>query len=859
MASLEAAAFSDLCDLLQCMSSSKSARQGSFVSSAVDAFISTRGRRGLYHFIRLLLPEQDHARRYGMQQTRLCEHLLEIFAWKDSKRGQDVKQWRTQSSEHRGDLSMAVHNALLQEGAVSLSTLTLGQVNSYLDGLGCLGSSSSGHSFAPPKGQRELLRTLFTAVSALESKWLVRIILKDLRIGSKAVAIFNGVSEHMVHIAKYRSSLPDLCHAVEVGSFPDSVSDLAARCLPRPGSFIAPMLASRSSVNDVVNRLTGESVYIETKFDGFRCMVHFDRHKPLRQVGNDSRRTKELNQSPVDSEIDFSHFSHVQVFSRPGKDHTEERRSLLPYLLQALGFYTPSQVDVDSARNMVQIQDTILDGELLVYNRLSNQIEPFGTIQTLSSRKDDSLQLSGQRHYVVKFFDILYLNGRNLLCTPLCERRKLLESILRPIQHRVELVDSVRTILDPLEFKTLYVESIHDRLEGLMVKRADSLYLPAERSGWHKVKRDYIPGLADTVDMCVVGAKFGLNRSGHRTDLPEILVVAALSNKHEFQWELSQRDSSDITPRLEALFDVTMWKGEFNLRRFMNRFQQLCDVNRTGNRPFWLTSSPSYKRFNVDWIIRDPMRAPVVEILGSGFIYSEGDLVVRFPRICKERFELTVPQSISVEEFYAAAELSIQSPSTDELDRIAVQLQIDSNQRQKNLKRSAAAAVDGPVTGPAKRQTGAKAAVNVVVDLTGEPGSHMNNETAEAKWYRLCRAGMDPGSAVIYLDDSSMSPAEYHRASTTLKRLGCDPVLQITTDTTIVVTNFRLHSNLKAANLRLQELNQLIQNLKSISPFLDVCVFDFPIIGLWTDLRVHDLNHISNRLKDLCLCSTVFT
>eukprot|EP00742_Colponemidia_sp_Colp-10_P010921 GILJ01012057.1.p1 GENE.GILJ01012057.1~~GILJ01012057.1.p1 ORF type:complete len:938 (+),score=126.51 GILJ01012057.1:75-2888(+) len=874
--SAQAAAFSSLCELLQCISSNRSARQGSLVSSAVGAFLSTHGRLGLYAFIRLLLPEQDHARRYGMQQTRLCEHLLQIFAWRDSKRGQEVKQWRTNSSEHRGDLSMAVYNALLQEGAVTSSTLTIGQVNVYLDGLGCLLSPSSDHSFAPPKGQHELLRTLFTSVSALESKWLVRIILKDLRIGSKSVSIFNGVSEHMVHIAKYRSSLPDLCHAVEVGSLAGStvagsMFHLAARCLPRPGSFIAPMLASRSSVNDVINRLTGETVHIETKYDGFRCMVHFDRHKPLRQVENDSRGTKELNQLPVDSEIDFC---HVQVFSRPGKDHTEERRSLLPYLLQALGFYAPNQVDVDSTVSIFPIHDAILDGELLVYNRISNQIEPFGTIQTLSSRKDESLQLSGQRHYVVKFFDILYLNGRNLLCTPLTERRRLLENILRPIQHRVELVHSIRTILDPVEFKKLYVEAIHGRLEGLMVKRADSLYLPCERTGWHKVKRDYIEGLADTLDMCIVGAKFGLNRSGRRTDLPEILVVAALSNKNQFQVDLSQGSASAVTPRFEALFDVEMWKGEFNLKRFIHRIQPLCDVcteKGSVNRPLWLTYAPSYKRSHLDWIIRDPMHAPVVEILGSGFVYSEGDLVVRFPRICKERFELKVPQCICVDEFYSMAELSIQSPSIDELNQIAVQLQTKSNQRQRNLKRSAAAAANAPAAGPAKRQTGAEAgnAVSeaietepIVVDLTSDSlsGSQMSKETAEARWKRLCCAAMDFGSAVIYLDDSSMSPAEYHRASTSLKRLGCEPVLQITVNTTIIVTNFRLHSNLKLANARLQELNQLIRNLKPMLPFRDVCVFDLPIIGLWMELRpVHELNHISNRLKDLCLCSTVFT
>jgi DNA ligase 4 len=53
--------------------------------------------------------------------------------------------------------------------------------------------------------------------------------------------------------------------------------------------------------------------------------------------------------------------------------------------------------------------------------------------------------------------------------------------------------------------------AITDRKEGFVLKPANSQY--SGRHGWLKLKKDYIPGLGDTLDFCIVGAGFDPTRA----------------------------------------------------------------------------------------------------------------------------------------------------------------------------------------------------------------------------------------------------------------------------------------------------------------------------------------------------------
>jgi DNA ligase-4 len=56
-------------------------------------------------------------------------------------------------------------------------------------------------------------------------------------------------------------------------------------------------------------------------------------------------------------------------------------------------------------------------------------------------------------------------------------------------------------------------EAIDGREEGIMVKRPDSIYKPNTRKGgWFKIKPEYVGGLMDELDVCIIGGYFGVGR-----------------------------------------------------------------------------------------------------------------------------------------------------------------------------------------------------------------------------------------------------------------------------------------------------------------------------------------------------------
>ncbi len=108
-------------------------------------------------------------------------------------------------------------------------------------------------------------------------------------------------------------------------------------------------------------------------------------------------------------------------------------------------------------------------------------------------------------------FDLLYWNGESLIEQSLEERRDCLRASFTEAASTFHFatfanpssVDDIQALLD---------ESIRAGCEGLMVKtlRAESSYEPSRRSRkWLKVKKDYIDGLGDSLDLVVIGGYAG--------------------------------------------------------------------------------------------------------------------------------------------------------------------------------------------------------------------------------------------------------------------------------------------------------------------------------------------------------------
>lgn len=134
---------------------------------------------------------------------------------------------------------------------------------------------------------------------------------------------------------------------------------------------------------------------------------------------------------------------------------------------------------------------TIMDGEIVIANEAG--MADFGALQDRLARSTRQLSAVASTCAAVLVFDLLMLDGRELLDLPLGDRRRHLESLLPDLHPCLQLVEQTASI----ELARDWLAHLAS-LEGVVAKRVDGRYRPGYR-GWVKVKRQR------TADCIVVG------------------------------------------------------------------------------------------------------------------------------------------------------------------------------------------------------------------------------------------------------------------------------------------------------------------------------------------------------------------
>ncbi|KAF2607993.1 hypothetical protein F2Q68_00045974 [Brassica cretica] len=119
----------------------------------------------------------------------------------------------------------------------------------------------------------------------------------------------------------------------------------------------------------------------------------------------------------------------------------------------------------------------------------------------------------------------MFFNGEQLLTLPLRDRRRRLKEVFpetRPgfLEYATEItVGSEEASLNNQDtlcrINAFLEDAFQSSYEGIMVKSldVDAGYCPTKRSdSWLKVKRDYVDGLGDTLDLVPIGAWHGNGR-----------------------------------------------------------------------------------------------------------------------------------------------------------------------------------------------------------------------------------------------------------------------------------------------------------------------------------------------------------
>ena len=327
------------------------------------------------------------------------------------------------------------------------ASLSVREVDAAIGALATLGGPGSSRQRA------ELLTSLLERATRAEGDFLVRLLTGELRQGALAGVVTDAVAKaagvplgSVRRAAMLAGDLPK----VAAIAMTEGIDGLVAVGL-RPLQPVQPMLASTSgSVVEAMATVGGECS-VEWKLDGARVQAH--------REGDE-----------------------VRLFTRNLNDVTSRLGGVVAVVLA------------------LPCSSVVLDGEVIGLAESDDGAARPDAFQDTMSRFGRQGGGTG-RELVVRFFDVLHVDGRDLIDEPLSARLAALADVAGPWRVPGLVTADVD---EAVSFADGALALGH---EGVMVKALSSLYEAGRRGGsWRKVKP------VRTLDLVVLGAEWGHGR-----------------------------------------------------------------------------------------------------------------------------------------------------------------------------------------------------------------------------------------------------------------------------------------------------------------------------------------------------------
>ncbi|MCW2811122.1 MAG: ligase ATP-dependent Dnl1 [Friedmanniella sp.] len=339
-------------------------------------------------------------------------------------------------------------------------TLTVAEVDAAFGRIAALGGAGSSAARAAAVAE------LFARATAAEQPFLRGLAFGELRQGALEAQVQEGLAvAYEVPVATVRRAamlLSSTTAAARVlaGGGVGALEDVGLE----PGVAVQPMLASAAPDPGAAVLRSGLPAVVDHKLDGIRVQVH-RRH------------------------------DRVWVFTRSLDDIT----SRLP--------------EVVAVARALPHHTLVLDGEVLALAE-DGRPEAFQVVASRTMRSAEVPSAARTRPLRVFFFDLLHVDGRDLLDVGLRERLQVMAEVVPPeLTVRREVCETEE------EVAAVFVDAVGRGYEGVVVKNLTAPYAAGRRdSAWVKLKPRH------TFDLVVTAVEWG---HGRRQGLLSNLHLAA--------------------------------------------------------------------------------------------------------------------------------------------------------------------------------------------------------------------------------------------------------------------------------------------------------------------------------------------
>ena len=386
------------------------------------------------------------------------------------------------------------------------------------------------------------LSNILTSSEPIEARYIIRIVLEDLRIGlgegtirdSIAWSLFNITNEDSEFKEKVQIIQEAYDKTIDFGEIfriaRKDINELKKIRL-KPGKPTKVMLYLKAKDFDDAFERVGLPCAVEYKYDGFRLLIHkYIEHHSYKDHKEVNSKDNEDNENNIkNNNINY----RIKLFTRRLEDVTEQ----FPDVVDTIK-------DIDG--------EFILDSEIVGYNE--DGYLPFQNISQRIKRKHNIRELSERLRVEINVFDIVYYNGRELLKEAFIERRKILEKLIPIIKGKIT-TSKLIIANSKQEAIRFYEEAIRNGLEGVMAKNLNGIYKPGARVGYGvKIKPTLEP-----IDGVIVKAEWGEGKRGKwlssytiaiRDNENNLLEIGKVSSGLK---ETGDESFEEITKRLETI------------------------------------------------------------------------------------------------------------------------------------------------------------------------------------------------------------------------------------------------------------------------------------------------------------------